>query len=202
MIPSGQEEERLVQQSRQGDLESFNRLVELYQQAVYNLALRMLGDTGEAEDATQDTFLLAFKGINKFRGGNFKAWIFRIAANVCRDRLRARKRKPTLSLDSLESPGFSSLSSQSESPEDWAMREELGQVIQQGLASLNEKQRLVVILSDIQGFSYEEIAQITGSSLGTVKSRLNRGRRHLRDYLLQHKELLPPGFVFKVEGHV
>jgi len=189
------EDRELISQSQAGDLDSFNQLVEKYQSQVYNLALRMLGNAEAAADATQDTFLAAYRAVGKFRGGNFRAWLLRIAANSCRDQLRAARRRPASSLDLLlESESPPPLVAKTESPEDYALRRELGRAISDGLASLPAEQRLVVILSDIQGLSYEDIAQATRSSLGTVKSRLSRGRERLRDCLLQQRELLPPEF--------
>jgi len=187
------EEAQLIRGCQAGDLAHFNGLVELYQRQVYNLALRMLHDTEAAEDATQETFLSAYRAIRKFRGGNFKAWLLHITANVCRDHLRSARRHPTDSLDDLgpdvqiqtRSPGMS------ESPEEHALRAELGQVINSGLATLPPDQRLAVVLCDIQGLSYEEIAQVAGCLVGTVRSRISRGRARLRDYLLRHRELLP-----------
>ncbi len=180
------EEHELIKRSKQGDLNSFNQLVESYQGLVYNVALRMLGDAQAAEDAAQDTFLSAWKSLGRFKGGNFKAWLLQIAANACRDQLRHLKRHPTMPLESLS---FEPLSS-AESPEDYALRQELSQQIQRGLDTLPPEQRLAVLLFDIQGFSYEEVAKVMGCSLGTVKSRLSRGRAQLRDYLVK-RELFP-----------
>jgi len=179
------DDSELIRGSKEGDLDSFNRLVESYQGMVYNLALRMLGDSHAAEDATQDAFFSAWRRIGSFRGGNFRAWLLRITANVCRDHLRKLKRHPSTSLEAmlLEPEGLPS----NESPEDYVLRREIGEQIQKGLASLPSEQRLAVILSDIQGLSYEEIAQVMGCSLGTVRSRLSRGRAQLRDYLLQRE---------------
>ena len=183
-------EEELISRSREGDLDCFNRLVELYEREVYNLSLRMLGNAQAAEDATQDTFLSAYRGIGGFRGGSFRAWLLRIAANSCRDQLRRSRRRPFTSLDALEED-TSQLVHPGESPEDYALRKGLASEIERGLASLPADQRLVVILCDIQGLSYEEVARVTGGSLGTVKSRLSRGRARLRDYLLARGELFP-----------
>jgi len=189
------DEQDLISRSKSGDVEAFNLLVEQYQRMVYNLALRMLGNAEAAEDASQDTFISAYKAIGKFRGGSFKSWVLRIAANSCHDKLRVARRYRVVSLDTLlletdELPQANN----NESPEDYALRCELGRFLNEGLTHLPEDQRLVVILSDVQGLSYEEVAQATGSSLGTVKSRLNRGRTRLRDFLLQREELLPSKF--------
>ena len=189
------DEQELVSRSKSGDVEAFNLLVEQYQRLVYNLALRMLGNSEAAEDASQDAFISAYKAIGKFRGGSFKSWVLRIAANSCRDKLRVARRYRIISLDTLllETDDLPQ-DNNTESPEDYALRRELGRFLNEGLAHLPEDQRLVVILSDVQGLRYEEVAQVTGSSLGTVKSRLNRGRTRLRDFLLQREELLPSKF--------
>jgi len=186
-------EEELIQQSKDGNLDSFNQLVEKYQRQVYNLAVRMLGNRQDAEDATQEIFVLAWKAIRSFRGGTFRTWLFRMAANFCTDELRRRRGRQTDSLEALF-PEHNPLPSSTESPEDHLLREDLSQLISKHLLRLAKEQRLVVTLADLQGFSYEEIAQITNSSLGTVKSRLNRGRANLRDLLLKDRELLPPEF--------
>ena len=189
------DEQDLISRSRAGDLDAFNVLVERYQRLVYNVALRMLGSAESAEDATQDTFLSAYRAVGRFRGGSFKAWILRIAANSCHDKMRVTRRARVGSLDSLmEESGDFIRDNEAESPEDYALRRELGRLLSEGLASLPEDQRLVVVLSDIQGLSYEEISEAAGCSLGTVKSRLSRGRARLRDFLLQRRELLPSGF--------
>ena len=171
----------LIRSSKDGDLDSFNMLVEAYQGLVFNVAVRTLGDRRAAEDACQDAFLSAWRNIGGFRGGSFKAWLLRITVNVCYDRLRKSKRDPSTSLEAmpveLEPP------SSAESPEDYVLRRELAQQIQRGLATLPAEQRLAVILCDVQGLTYEEIAQAMKCSLGTVRSRLSRGRAHLRDYL-------------------
>ena len=189
------DEQELISRSRAGDVEAFNLLVEQYQRLVYNVALRMMGNVEAAEDASQDTFLSAYKAICNFRGGSFKAWILRITANSCRDKMRVARRTRVISLDTLLlEPENDPESSDIEAPEDYALRRELGRFIDEGLTHLAEDQRLAIVLCDIQGFSYEEVAQVMASSLGTVKSRLNRGRTRLKDFLLRRKELLPPKF--------
>ena len=189
------DEQDLISRSKSGDVEAFNLLVEQYQRLVYNLALRMLGNAEAAEDTSQDTFLSAYKAIGGFRGGSFKSWVLRIAANSCHDKMRVARRYRVVSLDTLmlELDDLPQ-SNNNESPEDYALRRELGRFLNDGLTHLPEDQRLVVVLSDVQGLSYEEVAQVAGCSLGTVKSRLNRGRTRLRDFLLQREELLPPKF--------
>jgi RNA polymerase sigma-70 factor (ECF subfamily) len=188
------EERRLVEVAQRGDVESFNELVRLFEGRVYTLCYRMLGDAESAADAAQDAFLSAFRNLRSFRGGSFRSWMLRIATNTCYDMLRVRKRRPSVSLDiDADDESDSSplqIADTAESPDDFAQRRELAAAIQQGLTELPDEQRIVLILSDIQGLAYEEIAQITNSNLGTVKSRLSRGRARLRD-VLKAGELLP-----------
>ena len=192
-----EEELRLVESARRGEAESFNALVRLYEGRVYNLCYRMLGDADSAADAGQDAFLSAFRNMRKFRGGSFRSWMLRIATNTCYDVLRARKRRPTTSLnaDAQNDEDFPALqiADEGETPDEWAQRRELATAIQDALAMLPEDQRMVVVLSDVEGMSYDEIAQITGTNLGTVKSRLSRGRARMRD-ALKAGELLPSRF--------
>jgi RNA polymerase sigma-70 factor (ECF subfamily) len=191
------EEQRLVEAGQRGDVEAFNQLVRLYEGRVYTLCLRMLGDPDAAADVAQDTFISAYKNLNRFRGGIFRAWLLRIATNACYDALRARKRRPAVSLnatfsDDEDGSGFD-LPDRAESPDDAAQRRELNAAIAAAIAQLPEDQRIVIILSDVQGLAYEEIAQVTNTNLGTVKSRLSRGRARLRD-ILRAGELLPSTF--------
>ena len=185
-------ESELIAASQKGQLGAFNHLVLAYQQMVYNTAYRLLGDRDAAADASQEAFLAAFQAIKSFRGGSFRAWLLRIVTNACYDQLRAKKRRPTTSLDALlVDASENSYPSRMVSPDNHVMRRELQAELQRGLLSLPEEQRLVVILSDVQGLSYEEIATATNTNLGTVKSRLSRARAKLRDFLLDQEELLP-----------
>jgi len=188
------DEQVLIDAARRGDVGSFNQLVLSYQSMAYNVAYRILGDRDAATDAAQDAFLSAFKAIGKFRGGSFKAWILRIVTNACYDQLRLKQRRPTASLDALlvvEPAPIRFLTDPEESPEEYALRQELSRVIQVGIGTLPPEQRVALVLSDVQGLSYQEIAETTGVSLGTVKSRLSRARGKLRDFLLEQRELLP-----------
>jgi RNA polymerase sigma factor (sigma-70 family) len=188
------EERRLVASAQRGDVEGFNALVRLYEGRVYNLCYRMLGDPDSAADAAQDAFLSAFRNLRSFRGGSFRSWMLRIATNTCYDALRARKRRSAVSLDVDADDDDESSSLQiadtAESPTDFALRRELAAAIEHGLGALPDEQRVILILSDIEGLAYEEIAQITNTNIGTVKSRLSRGRSRLRD-VLKAGELLP-----------
>jgi RNA polymerase sigma-70 factor (ECF subfamily) len=196
------DEKVLIDAARRGDVGSFNQLVLSYQSMAYNVAYRILGDRDAATDATQDAFLSAFKAIGKFRGGSFKAWILRIVTNACYDQLRLKQRRPVASLDALlvvEPAPIRFLTDPEESPEEYALRQELSRVIQVGIGTLPPEQRVALVLSDVQGLSYQEIAETTGVSLGTVKSRLNRARGKLRDFLLEQRELLPSRYRLKNE---
>ncbi len=194
-------EAALIAAAQRGDVHAFNRLVRSYQRLAYNVAYRVLGDGESAADATQDAFLSAFRAVGQFRGGSFKAWILRIVTNECYDQLRRKQRRPEDSLDDLavEPDHSAMLTDEHELPEDYALRQELGEAIQKGLMTLPPDQRMVIVLADIQGYSYEEIAEMMGVAIGTVKSRLNRGRTRLRDLLLEQKELLPAPYRLKVE---
>lgn len=192
---AGMDELALISAAKEGDLDSFNTLVLHYQHQVYNLAYRIMGDDASAADVTQEAFISAWKHIGGFRGGVFKSWLLRIVTNACYDELRRVKRRPSSSLESLyvedPTPDAELPPSQLESPEAFTQRRELNRAIQAGIAQLPPDQRIVLVLSDVQGMSYEEIAKATGANLGTVKSRLSRARARLRDMLLEQRELLP-----------
>ena len=187
------DETQAIQAAQEGDLAAFNRLVMAYQGLAYNVAFRIVGDADASADACQEAFISAFKGIQKFRGGSFKSWIMRIVTNACYDQLRYKGRRPADSLEAVaeDSENSPRLINGRERPEEYALRNELNELIQQGIGSLPPDQRTVLVLSDVQGFAYQEIADITGVSLGTVKSRLSRARSKLRDYLVEYQELLP-----------
>jgi RNA polymerase sigma-70 factor (ECF subfamily) len=194
----------LITRSQRGDVAAFNALVERHQEVAYSLALRMLGEPETAADVTQDAFVSAFRAIGSFRGAAFRSWLLRIVSNGCYDQFRARGRRPSTSLEALvegdtaeESGGaalLGVLTDERWDPEQAALRAELLEVIQTALLELVPEQRLALILSDVQGMAYEEIAQVMQTSLGTVKSRLARARGHMRDLLRAHGELLPRAY--------
>jgi RNA polymerase sigma factor (sigma-70 family) len=196
------EEAVLVERSQSGDLDAFNALVLAYQGQVYNLCLRMLGSSQAAEDAAQEVFIAAYRAVPRFRGGRFRAWLLRIAANACYDELRRRRSRPQVPLEAPadEERPSAELQASDEPLEQRAERLELARCLQEGLASLPPDQRLAVILRDVQGLAYEEVAGATGASLGTVKSRISRGRAALRDFLLARGELMPSRFRPSSEG--
>jgi len=196
------DEASLIERSQRGDLDAFNALVLAYQGQVYSVCLRMLGSQQPAEDATQEAFIAAFRAVSRFRGGSLRAWLLRIAANVCYDELRRRRSRPQVPLEA--APGEEQFATEpaspDEPPEERAERQEMARCLERGLASLPADQRLAVILRDVQGLAYEEVAEATGASLGTVKSRISRGRAALRDFLVAQGELLPSRFRPPGEG--
>jgi RNA polymerase sigma-70 factor (ECF subfamily) len=184
---------QLVRNAQAGDVESFNRLVLAHQDQVYSLALRFMGQRAAAEDLAQETFLRAYRSIRSFRGEHFRAWLLSITANACRDELRRQRRRPTSSLDRGEEDGVIAFEPPDPglTPEDSALNAELRVALERALLQLPEEWRLVVVLADVHGLSYDEVAQAVGLPLGTVKSRLSRARGRLRDILLATGELAP-----------
>jgi RNA polymerase sigma factor (sigma-70 family) len=188
------DESRVIQEAQQGSLAAFNQLVMAYQGTAYNVAYRVMGQRESAADACQEAFIKAYQAINQYKGGSFKSWLLRIVTNTCYDQLRYKSRRPASSLDDLaDNPDEhnTKLVNGAERPEEQVLRGELGDFLQTGIGQLPADQRIVLVLSDVQGFSYQEIADIIGQPVGTVKSRLSRGRQRLRDFLLAKKELLP-----------
>jgi RNA polymerase sigma-70 factor (ECF subfamily) len=193
-------ETALIQDAQNGDLDAFNRLVLAYQDALYNTALRILGDEDQAADATQEAFISAFRHITSFRGGSFKAWLLRTVTNACYDELRRKQRRPTVPLEptseddeeEMESPRW--LADTSMTPEQKSEADELEHAIQHCLDALPTDFRTVVVLADIQGLDYSEIADSIRTPLGTIKSRLARARLRLRECLQGFWELLPASF--------
>ena len=171
------EEADLIARSAGGDLDAYDRLVGLYQDRVYQVAYRITGNREDAWDAAQETFLSAFRSLPRFRGASaFSTWVHRIAANAALDLIR---RRPTHPLVSLEDVTVSA----GDDPAETATRSELQRRIHRAITTLPADQRVVVVLRDVQGLSYEEIAGVLRLPLGTVRSRLSRAREALRRQL-------------------
>lgn len=186
MSDTGHDEfHNLIARARDGDLEAFNGIVDGFQTMIYRICLRILGDASLAEDATQDTFIKAHGALDQYHGGSLKSWLARIATNRCYDMIRSQRRRPAASLESqpVETQPEWSVEPAVEHPDSWASRSQLSEYLEQALQQLSHDQRTVVILFDIHGYSYDEIAEITGASLGTVKSRISRGRLRLRELI-------------------
>jgi RNA polymerase sigma-70 factor (ECF subfamily) len=186
-------EATLIERSREGDLQAFNALVAAYQDQVYDLCLRMLGSQQPAEDVTQKTFISAYRNVSRMRGPSVKSWLLRIATNACIDELRRRARRPQLSLDSRRDDddieGSYDVPDSAPGPEQVALRLELRRALEAELLALPVDQRLAVVLCDVEGLSYEEIAVAMATSVGTVKSRISRGRARLQAALRAKPEL-------------
>lgn len=188
------DETKLIQDAQAGNLEAFNALVLIYQDSLYTLAYRIMGEPAAAADATQEAFITAYRKLHTYRGGSFKSWLGRIVTNVCYDTLRYHKRRPAIGFDDLpdaERDDGAPIPSPAESPEQAAQRAELNAAIQQCIGALSPEQRLVLVMSDVEGYNYQEIAQGAALSLGTVKSRLSRARNAMRECLQAVRELLP-----------
>ncbi|RJP55848.1 MAG: sigma-70 family RNA polymerase sigma factor [Anaerolineaceae bacterium] len=197
------DETALIQSAQKGDLDAFNTLILHYQDAVFNTALRILGDEDRAEDAAQEAFISAFRSIATFRGGSFKAWLMRTVTNACYDELRRQKRRPTSPLEpetsdgeEMDSPRW--LADPNMTPDQQAEADELEHAIQHCLDALPTDFRTAVVLADIQGMDYTEVAATVHVPLGTIKSRLARARLRLRECLRSFEELLPASF--RLEG--
>jgi len=197
------DEVALIQQAKKGDVAAFNRLVLHYQQSVYNVAYRIMGEPQSAEDVTQDAFISAYNSLNSFRGDNFKAWLMRIVTNGCYDELRRRKRRPQSSLDELTdiNESFAFMRDPDEGPEAHRQRVELVAAIERCLETLPDDQRITAVLCDVEGYDYQQIARITKTTLGTVKSRMSRARARLRECLQGFAELLPASYRLTSEGN-
>ena len=196
------DEEKLIAQAQKGDVQAYNSLVLHYQQVVYNVAYRIMGESQSAEDATQEAFISAYKSLNKFRGGNFRAWLLRITTNGCYDELRRRKRRPQSSLERItddNQESFAFLRDPEMGPEKQQQQREMIQAIEECLQSLPDDQRVTAVLCDVEGYDYNAIADMTEVSLGTVKSRVSRARAKLRDCLQGFKELLPANYRLQSE---
>ena len=177
--------------ARNGDLNAFNELVVEHQTLVYNLCYRMLGQSQMAEDAAQEAFVSAWRNIATFRGETFRPWLLRIAANLCRDELRRRGRRPSSSLDSVLEAGVPEPPDDDPSPDDSALTSELREMLQSALLQLPDDQRTAIVLCDVEGLDYNEIASVMKTSLGTVKSRIARARLKMRELMQREPELLP-----------
>jgi RNA polymerase sigma-70 factor (ECF subfamily) len=194
----------IIRDAQHGNLDAFNTLVLSHQDIVYNTALRILGDEDQAADASQEAFISAFRSLNSYRGGSFRAWLLRIVTNACYDEFRRKQRHPTTPLepetedgDEIETPRW--LEEPNSSPEQQLDKAELEHAIQHCIENLPLDFRAVVVLADIQGLDYAEVAAVVKKPLGTIKSRLARARLRLRECLQSFRELLPAAFRLEEE---
>jgi RNA polymerase sigma-70 factor (ECF subfamily) len=192
-----EEEQLLVDRCRQGDRESFAQLMRLHERQIYNFTYRMLGDEEEAEDLTQDIFVAAFKGIRKFRGeAKFSTWLYRIALNQTRNRIKYLSRRDFFAKQSRrvqyrqESPWENPdlLPDSAPTPEQWTLTKSMAAQVQECLNQIPPQARQILVMRDVQGFSYEELSVMLSLNPGTVKSRLHRARSALQQCLADKLE--------------
>ena len=186
------EEQILVMRAQRGEQDAFRVLVERYQKLVYTLALRMLNVPADAEDAAQEAFLSAWKALPRFRmDAKFSTWLYRLTVNAATDMLRRRRKEPD-SLDDAERPVQAADST--DTPEEAAQRAERRAMVRRAIGALSENHRQILLLREVTGLSYEEIGAALKLSPGTVRSRLARARKELREELLAEGNYfdLPP----------
>lgn len=187
------DERRLLQKAQEGDRKAFEALVALHSRRVYNLALGYTGRHHDAEEIAQTVFVKVWKALPQFRGASaFSTWLYRLTLNACTDHYRReKKRRGDLSLDD---PDLSPIRDAAPSPEEIVIQREEEAILRKALAELPEQHRVILILREMDGLDYQEIAQVLELQVGTVKSRLARARRALREKLLAEGNLLdaPP----------
>ena len=184
-----EQEAMIVRKVLQGDVNAFEKLVTEYERAVYAIAQRMTGNAEDAADMTQETFIKAYNSLSSFRGDSkFSVWLYRIANNVCLDFLRSRSRKPTVSLSAEDDDGEETqldIADKSQSPELLLESSLTRDAVRRGLDALPPDYKQILLLREIQGLSYEEIAAALGIESGTVKSRIFRARKRLCTFLIE-----------------
>ena len=192
------QEQNWIQAAKGGDQAAFSHLVEAYQKRVYALTVRMCPTPELAEEATQETFLAAWQGLPFFRGDSaFSTWLYRLASNACVDLLRKEGRHQGPSLD--DETVAADMADPAPTPEKAAEHKELRGQIEAGLRALTPEHREVLILRELQQLSYDEISDALSLDLGTVKSRISRGRRQLRDFLIKQGNFSAPAASKKTE---
>ena len=179
----------LMDRARAGDLTAYNDIVALHQDFLHALVARVVPDRDQAEDVTQEAFFRAYRQIGAFRGGNLRSWLARIAVNAAVDLQRVRKRRPVQPYPELEDDSWQPPAGEDADPEATVTRAERTRALSEALAQITPDQRAAIVLFDVEGYDYGEIAVMTGVSLGTVKSRIHRGRLALRDLLADRMEL-------------
>ena len=179
----------LLNRAREGDLTAFNDLVLVYQDMLFGLVVRMVPDRDQASDAVQEAFFSAYRNMEGFRGGSVRSWLSRIAINAAMDAQRLKKRRPADPYPELEDDSWQPPSSEADDPVTISLTTERHKALNDALARITGDQRTAIVLFDVEGYDYAEIASMTGVSLGTVKSRIHRGRLALRDRLADRMEL-------------
>ena len=184
------DERMLVERAQAGDLDAFEQIVQAYQTKVYNIALSITGNHHDADDAAQDVFVKVYRSIGAFSfHAQFSTWLYRVATNVCLDYLRKRKRSGTVPLDTddADEPQLQ-VADTAPTPELALEQKETIRLVRQAIANLSDEHKKVIVLRDLSGLPYEEIAAIEQCSVGTVKSRINRARQNLKKLLEENRE--------------
>ena len=179
----------LLERARSGDLDAFNDLVTCYQDQLFALVVRMVPDRDQASDAVQEAFFSAYRNLATFRGGSVRSWLSRICVNAAMDVQRARKRRPVQPYPELEDDVWQPRAGDETDPQRIAIAGERTRALREALSRITADQRTAIVLFDVEGYDYAEIAEMTGVSLGTVKSRIHRGRLALRGLLDGRMEL-------------
>lgn len=188
-VQTGYDENELIRRAGRGDAYAFEQLMTAQESRMYAVALRMCGNREDAQDCLQEAMLRVYRAISGFKGqSSFSTWVYRITMNSCLDELRRRKSRTATSLDALLETGFAP-SDESDTPEQNSLRSEQRRVLEKAIAGLPEDMRAAIVLRDIQGCSYDEIAQTLDANVGTIKSRISRGREKLRAVLSEQPEL-------------
>lgn len=188
-------EEKLISRAAKGDASAFNELLGMHEKKMYAVCLRMCANNEDAQDCLQEAMLRIFRSISGFKGqSSFSTWVYRVTMNTCLDELRKKKNKQSTSLDGLLETGWSP-SNDSDTPEHHAIAKEKRVAIRSAISELPDDMRAAVVLRDIQGFSYDEISEILGINVGTIKSRISRGREKLREKIRLKPELFDNGHV-------
>jgi RNA polymerase sigma-70 factor (ECF subfamily) len=179
----------LLGRAREGDLTAFNDLVVVYQDMLFALIVRMVPDRDSASDAVQEAFFSAYRNMAGFRGGSVKSWLSRIAINAAMDAQRLKKRRPADPYPELEDDTWQPPADPSADPVTNSLKAERHHALNGALAEITHDQRTAIVLYDVEGYDYAEIAELTNVSIGTVKSRIHRGRLALRDLLHDRMDL-------------
>src|SRR3954468_13529803 len=185
--------EDLVARSQRGDVESFNQLILRWERPIYALAYRVIGREDEARDVCQEAFLRAFRALPGFKGqAKFSSWLYRITLNLCRDWIRRQRRTPVSQMpEDMDALEAAAARGPVESIEDLGARRELSAVVEEAMALLPEEQRTAIILKEYHGMTFQEIADLQGCPLSTVKTRLYQGLSVLRRHLAEQGRLEP-----------
>jgi len=175
-------DEELVAKTIGGDADSFNELIHRWERPIYALAYRQIGREEDARDVCQDTFLRAYRALNGFRGqAKFSSWLYRIALNLCRDWMRRERRTPVVQApEDIDLMDLAAAREPSESIEDRVGRHDLTRAVERAMTLLPEEQRTAIVLKEYQGLTFQEIADLLGCPLSTVKTRLYQGLTVLR----------------------